>query len=1010
MKTAKKNQINVECKNDAIDKKTEFLIETIQKTIKHIDNMKKINIITTNDTSCYINSLLELNEKLKLDDENVENRINLLQKITNELSTIFKLFGTESLEDMLLVCCGTINNSGDVNKLNVLLKYFHPTSYKMCQKKEDNLINHLDCNDVEITNENFHLNIHGIKILYNNLNSKKSLIITGILDNVVIDLIRNDFITNKYYNVLLNIPTSQEELFHKYLKSLNLKDFILNDATEIISKYYGYLSNINAIKNKAINDVVKEFMSSTLSIKRLTIIQLLISLDYDSNHLAYILFDLLPNEVNNMLDNTEQMIIFESLSWQMKEHFKDEIINVKSNIMELINSETRKIPLENQICLMKVPDSVKEKAFQKLKEIKSKDESGSGKARNYLEGLLKIPFGIYKKEPIMLVVNDIKKKYNEMMNTDLDLNSLEILTNLNKMIKTFENEDDKKNKLLLKNITKSINEVIMSNKLEIKPIKMNTVTNKERLNFIFDFLSMNKNNLINENIFKENNMLVQLNEIEQKYKEISNYVINVKKCLDNSVHGHENAKKQLETIICQWINGKQDGYCFGFEGPPGVGKTTLAKKGLSKCLLDDKQESRPFSMIQMGGNSGGSILKGHSYTYHGSTWGSIVQILIDKKCMNPIIFIDEVDKISNTEYGKEITNILTHLLDQTQNDCFQDKYFSGIELDLSKALFILSYNDVSMIDKVLLDRIHIIKFNSLTLKEKIEICNNYILPEIYDKMGLKGAISISNDVLKYLIEEYTIESGVRKLKELLFEIIGEINLDVLKNLFSFDEYPINITVNDIKTKYFKNKRSEIKFDRINEENKIGEINGLWANNNGKGGIVKIQTNWRPSNSFFELNLTGMQGSVMKESMHVASTLAWNMTSKKIQDEILNENNKCLKGLHIHCPDGSMPKDGPSAGTAITACIYSVINNLKIKSDIAITGEINLNGDVTMIGGLDLKILGGIKGGVKNFIYPKENEEEFNEFMDKFGKENTLNGIKFYSVERIEEVFELVFEK
>jgi len=188
----------------------------------------------------------------------------------------------------------------------------------------------------------------------------------------------------------------------------------------------------------------------------------------------------------------------------------------------------------------------------------------------------------------------------------------------------------------------------------------------------------------------ENVCLVHsIKEIEDKYNEINAYMSSVKTTLDNAVHGHDKAKKQVERIIGQWINGQQDGYCFGFEGPPGTGKTSLAKRGLSCCLKDEHGVPRPFAMIQMGGDANGSSLHGHNYTYVGSTWGQIVQILMDKKCMNPIIFIDEIDKISKTEHGKEIIGILTHLLDPAQNDCFQDKYFSGIDLDLSKALFIL---------------------------------------------------------------------------------------------------------------------------------------------------------------------------------------------------------------------------------------------------------------------------------------------------------------------------------
>jgi ATP-dependent Lon protease len=315
---------------------------------------------------------------------------------------------------------------------------------------------------------------------------------------------------------------------------------------------------------------------------------------------------------------------------------------------------------------------------------------------------------------------------------------------------------------------------------------------------------------------------------------------------------------------------------------------------------------------------------------------------------------------------------------------------------------------VEAIDKIMLDRIHRVKFKSLTLDEKLVISNTHILPDVYDKMGLQGVIQISDEVLKFLIEEYTSEPGVRKLKEILFEIVGEINLDILKNFNTTYNIPIIITIEDIKTKYFKDKQ-EIKYKKIHSSNKVGIINGLWANAQGKGGVIPIQTNWRPSEKFLHLHLTGMQGDVMKESMNVALTLAWNLTSLQKRDEIWSQQNHSLNGVHIHCPEGATPKDGPSAGTAITTTIYSLFNNKKIKYNIAITGEITLDGKVTEIGGLDLKFLGGIKAGVTTFIFPKENSKDYGSFMEKYKDDELTNGISFHPVSTIEEVFELVFE-
>lgn len=1049
-----------------IEKKLLFFQDVIQKTILHVQKNKILEIIGVREVNICINTLFELSKKIKTINNvsiknNTDNIINNLQIANNELSSLFKLFGTDSFEDLLWICFG--NNSVntyafsdmDKHKFELLKKYFHPTSYKLLETKtseNDKPIKlddcpltekskNLDTADISIKIKQFHLKVHGIQIIIHNPQHKKSIIITGTLDDIMIDFLNNKYVNLKYKLIKENIPQSQEfqdNTFTRFIQSLNLKDYLISEPHEIYSKYVGYMNNLNTISQTSITQVVKDFICSDLFIKRSIIIQLLIKMDkYCNQYLAYLLYDLLSNDINGGIDTQVQTTLFDSFPWSIKQCFKDAIKTTVQYTNDLLNFDIQKIPLEQQICLLKVSDSVKEKAMQKLKEIKAKTDDSGSKARQYLDGLLKIPFNIYKKEPILNIMTEIKLKFTNILQINKhnitikdNYTSLEILTALKGIKNNSENEVDIveqiNNKLEnlscgeLKSIVIKINGLIISHKLSHKKLKLNNRNMHERKNDIFEFVQNSKTdskilielfNIKNgTNVISKlnNDLLVHLKEIESKYSEINIYMTNVKSTLDKAVHGHDKAKKQIERIIGQWINGKQDGYCFGFEGPPGVGKTSLAKKGLADCLKDELDISRPFAMIQMGGDANGSSLHGHNYTYVGSTWGSIVQILIDKKCMNPIIFIDEIDKISKTEHGKEIIGILTHLLDPAQNDCFQDKYFSGIDLDLSKALFILSYNDVEAIDKILLDRIHRVKFKSLTLEEKLVISNTHILPEIYEKMGLQDMISFPIDALKFIIYEYTSEPGVRKLREILFEIVGEINLDILKNFDTQYEIPINICISDIKTKYFKDKQ-EIKHKKIHTENKIGIINGLWANSQGKGGVIQIQANWRPSEKFLHLHLTGMQGDVMKESMNVALTLAWNLTSIKRRSQLLNQQNNSLNGIHIHCPEGATPKDGPSAGTAITTTIYSLLNNKKIKYNIAITGEINLDGKVTEIGGLDLKFLGGIKAGVKEFIYPKENKKDYDSFMEKYKDDELINCIKFNAVETIEEVFGLVFE-
>jgi ATP-dependent Lon protease len=501
--------------------------------------------------------------------------------------------------------------------------------------------------------------------------------------------------------------------------------------------------------------------------------------------------------------------------------------------------------------------------------------------------------------------------------------------------------------------------------------------------------------------------------VEDKLHAICTYMTGVRNTLDNVVYGHTNAKKQLERIIGQWINGNgQESHVIGFEGNPGVGKTTLAK-GLANCLKDEHGNSRPFSLIAIGGDSNASSLIGHSYTYVGSTWGQIVQILMDTKCMNPIILIDEIDKVSKTEHGKEIIGVLTHLLDPSQNKSFQDKYFTGIDLDISRVLFVLSYNDPHSIDKILLDRVHRIKFESLSVEDKIIISNKHLLPELYAKIGLDGAIHFSDAVLKFIIEEYTLEPGVRKLKEKLFEIVGEINLNILNGKLNNAKLPIPITIDDVKHKYFKESR-EVKIQKIHAKSEVGVINALWANELLQGGVLPLQVSFIPSNKFLDLTLTGSLGDVMRESISVSLTNAWNLTSYEKQQEIMAKyNNPATNnvfGLHVHCPDISTKKDGPSATTAFTVIIYSLFNNIKIKNNFGITGETSFNYCLTEIGGLREKIIHSIPAGVTEFIYPVENQRDFDKIMEKYKDYDIMKGIKFHPASTIQQVFDLIFDK
>ena len=1031
------------------DTKIVFFQDVIQRTVLYVKKNKALDLLGVCDVTNCLFTLTELFEKLKMltttayiNDKNLV--LETLQSVNNELSALFKMYGTELFEDLISICFGTtletIPNDG---KFELLKKYFHPINYKIinCSSGCEPPPKNFDCFEIENSVKNFNTKVYGIKMCITNSSSDNYMLVYGLVDDVIVDLMQNKYVLALQTNIMTELPNEaqfHEETFKRFISSLMLKDYLINTAKDIYNKYSGYLNSVNDIKHKQISCFVKEFISTDIFFKRLYLIQLLIkSENYENQYLAYLLYDLLSNpDTNGNIDSHEQIVLFDSFPWRLKQYFKTAMKNTVKYTNELSNFDVNKIPMEQQICLLNVPDSVKEKAMSKLKEIKPKSDDNGSKARQYLDGLMKIPFQIYKREPILNLMNEVRHEFKELCKhiPNLNIAVKEKYTSL-EIIKHLKTLDEKKSqpvnisekivkceRLELVKITKMINAFIVSNRIKYPKIAVSTKGKPDIKSYIINFLETNSQYVddVNEKI---NQLCLQqtpsetasiilnsgLTNIRLKITTIKTYMQTVKKTLDESIHSHNNAKKQIERIIGQWINGEHDGYCFGFEGPPGVGKTTLAKRGISNCLKDEVGGLRPFAMIQMGGDSNGSTLNGHNYTYVGSTWGSIVQILIDKKCMNPIIFIDEIDKISKTENGKEIIGILTHLLDPSQNECFQDKYFSGIDIDVSKVLFILSYNDVDAIDKILLDRIHRVKFGSLTLDDKIVIAKNYIMPEILKKMGMDDVIQIDENVLKFVIDEYTCEPGVRKLKELLFEIVGEINLCSLKDELVEADIPIIVTIEDIKHKYFKTKR-EMKTKKISDVSKIGIINGLWANSQGKGGTLPIQSKMFPCNKFLELKLTGSQGDVMKESMNVALTMAWNLTDEATK---LRVNETCEQtkeyGVHVHCPDCSTPKNGPSALVAITVVIYSLFALKKIRGNIGVTGEMTMDGDVTEIGGLDLKFLGGIKAGITEFIYPSENERDYNEFMEKHTDTDLIKHIKFHPVNTIYEVFNIIFD-
>ena len=1071
----------------------------IQRTLQTLNHHRNLNIISNSDIIVCTSTLIECFDKssiiicqIRESSTNGVDRINQfidqLQQIIDKLSIIMCGYGAASINDILFISFGTEPESTKIDtsvwnaKHDLIINYVKPIGYKtfhwkqartkpkyisdqghcisvaspLCANKmvEDaiqiELSNQYECFDIDFTGKPNYIKIHGIRIVLHNEKTQKTLVIQGIVEDVPIDCIDNEYVKWRKREILNGSSASgeqhdasaksesyQPDIMRRLIDTMTVKDALVYGNEDFYKKHLAIMTDVNYVKFNKLTTTLRKFLDTDVYGQRSMLTNLLIyNREDDIQYITYLLYDLISaKNQSGSLDSNDQQMIYDSFPWRVKLYFKEAMKNTIKFTKEMSSKyDINRISLEQQIYVMKVPENVREKAMSKLKEIKGKSDDSGAKAKQYLEGLIKIPFGVFREETILKKTKSMNALFVEGLGRTTGgieyarglqkshYSALEISRLCDnyenwlptKLIESINGELDSLNAKCINQLYSTfVESTVTDGKLAtLKQDKIRILKNglaacdNTIIAKLCDIIKVHTANVLTGSVDSDGNTrsLLDIRKAKQSALELRSDLSTLTDALEESIYGHDHAKNQILKIMGQWMNGEQSGYCFGFEGSPGVGKTSLAKRGLSNCLKDDQGNPRPFAFIALGGSCNGSTLEGHSYTYVNSTWGRIVDVLMDSKCMNPIIYIDELDKVSKTEHGKEIVGILMHLIDTTQNSGFQDKYFSGIDIDLSKALFIFSYNDPSQIDSILLDRIHRIKFDNLSLKEKLVIARKYILPEINKKMGLEGCVSLSDPIIEYIVETYTLESGVRKLKEVMFDLHGEINIDILR--CEEVELPVVITVELLDIKYLK-KYDKITEKKIHDENQVGVINGLWANALGRGGIIPIQAMYFPTTTFLDLKLTGMQGDVMKESMNVAKSLAWSLLDDDRRTELIARFEKTKEqGIHVHCPDGATPKDGPSAGGAITTAIYSLLSGKQIRRDVAMTGEINLQGKITEIGGLEQKILGGVRAGVTKFLYPLANRHEFDKFTEKYGD---LDGIAFEPVSNIRDAFSHLFE-
>lgn len=489
---------------------------------------------------------------------------------------------------------------------------------------------------------------------------------------------------------------------------------------------------------------------------------------------------------------------------------------------------------------------------------------------------------------------------------------------------------------------------------------------------------------------------IYLNNIEDKLKKLS--------------YGHDEAKKGLLQTIGKWVsNPSSQGTSFGLVGPPGVGKTLLAKS-VSKAL------GIPFAEITLGGQNDGEILHGHGYTYSGSQPGLIIKKMVEMGKSRCVLYFDELDKACS-KHGSinEITSILIHLTDPNMNKTFQDRFFQGIDFPLDKVIMIFSYNDSTLVDPILLDRLKQINVSAYTTPDKIKIVKEFIIPEIAESIGLINEhwIRINDKLIEWIIENYTGEAGVRSIKRKIEQIFLTLNLDKIYQRNNFKNEELKEITKEIIIQILDKPKNDNTM--IQDISSIGIINGMYATSCGDGGIIPIQifNNFPTNSNNYEIKLTGKQGDVMKESIYCSLTAAIEYIKRNIDkfshinnvDDYMLENFKY--GFHVHTPSTSTPKDGPSAGCAFTCGFISRILGKSIKNIIAMTGEVELTGKITKIGGLNFKLIGAKKAGIKKVYVPKENTQDIEKIKSTYP--NLINDefqVTFF--EYIDEIMDEIF--
>ena len=470
----------------------------------------------------------------------------------------------------------------------------------------------------------------------------------------------------------------------------------------------------------------------------------------------------------------------------------------------------------------------------------------------------------------------------------------------------------------------------------------------------------------------------------KKRTKVTKDLVVAEKVLEDDHHGLEKVKERiLEYLAVQQRVRKLKGPILCLVGPPGVGKTSLGKS-IAKAT------GRKFTRMSLGGVRDEAEIRGHRRTYIGSLPGKIMQNISKVGVKNPLFLLDEIDKMA-MDFRGDPSSALLEVLDSEQNDTFSDHYLE-VDFDLSDVMFVATSNSMN-IPGPLLDRMEVIRIPGYTENEKESIAGKYLMPKQLENNGLtEKDIKFNKNTFTEIIRSYTREAGVRNLEREISKICRKV---VKKLLLNKKLKSIKIDKNNLKDflgiKRFKHGEAE-------KENVIGLVNGLaWTEAGGE--LLRVETAVIPGKGKYIL--TGSLGDVMQESIRAAMTIV----RKRALNLDIEKDFYETKDIHVHFPEGATPKDGPSAGVGITTSLVSALTNNPVKSSVAMTGEVNLHGQVLPIGGLKEKILAALRGGIKTVIIPLENEKDLADIPD-----NIKNNLNIKTVEWVEEVLSIALEK